>query len=82
MIKSIDRGYSIHIIDCLTARENSNNMKHFYQNIPGHFCPEQKLCYKNQIRQTKENCHFVEIGVWKGRSASFMAVEIINSGKK
>jgi hypothetical protein len=29
-------------------------MKHFYQNIPGHFHPEQKLCYKNQIRQAKE----------------------------
>ena len=57
-------------------------MKHFYQNISGMFLPEQKLCYKNQIRQAKENSHFVELGIWKGRSASFMAVEIINSGKK
>ena len=57
-------------------------MKHFYQNISGMFRPEQKLCYKNQITQAKENSHFVELGIWKGRSASFMAVEIINSGKK
>jgi predicted O-methyltransferase YrrM len=27
------------------------------------------------------NSHFVEVGTWKGMSAAYMAVEIINSGK-
>jgi hypothetical protein len=37
--------------------------------------------YKAIVRNAPEKAHFVEVGVWKGRSAAFMAVEIINSGK-
>ena len=29
----------------------------------------------------KPTAHFVEVGAWKGRSAAYMGVEIINSGK-
>jgi SAM-dependent methyltransferase len=36
--------------------------------------------YKRQ-NDANEKSHFVEVGVWKGRSASFMAVEINNSKK-
>lgn len=55
-------------------------MEHFYQNLEGwtHFAP----FYFDVVKQAKENSHFVEVGSWKGKSASLMGVEIINSGKK
>lgn len=34
------------------------------------------------VERFDDNSHFVEIGSFKGGSAAFMAVEIINSGKK
>lgn len=34
------------------------------------------------VDQAENYSHFVEIGCWKGRSASYMCVQIINSGKK
>lgn len=37
--------------------------------------------YKGMVDLFSDGCHFVEVGVWKGRSAAFMAVEINNSGK-
>ena len=57
-------------------------MKHYYTKISGYFNTSQKLIYTNQVKQAKDGFHFVEIGSWKGRSSSFMGVEIINSGKK
>jgi predicted O-methyltransferase YrrM len=33
------------------------------------------------VSKFNDGAHFVEVGVWKGMSASYMAVEIINSGK-
>ncbi len=57
-------------------------MKHYYTKVSGYFNPSQKLLYTNQVKQSKDGYHFVEIGSWKGRSASFMGVEIINSEKK
>ena len=56
--------------------------KHFFRNIDGWFAREQQLLYKNQVKQANDGYHFVEIGSWKGRSSSYMGVEIINSGKK
>ena len=54
-------------------------MQHFYQNIQGWFTfPE---LYKAIINNYSDNSHFVEIGTWKGTSAAYMAVEIINSSK-
>ena len=54
-------------------------MKHFYQNIQGFFNYEN--VYEKVIREVSDNAHFVEIGVWKGQSVCFAAVEILNSGK-
>lgn len=37
--------------------------------------------YHRVVNRFPSGSHFVEIGSWKGMSASYMAVEIINSGK-
>lgn len=55
-------------------------MEHFNGNIHG-WCNFQSL-YVEMVALAKDNSHFVEIGCWKGKSASFMCVEIANSGKK
>ena len=58
-------------------------MKHFYQNIPGWFDYEDLYSYMVQTAPVgSPGAKFVEVGAWKGSSACFMAVEIINSGKK
>lgn len=54
-------------------------MQHFYQNIQGWFNCEP--LYKRMVEEAKDGATFVEVGVWKGKSAAFMGVEIINSGK-
>lgn len=55
-------------------------MKHFYNDIHGWFTfPD---LYSRVVSQFPSGSHFVEIGVWKGKSASYMAVEILNSKKK
>lgn len=38
--------------------------------------------YTEQVRRAKDGAIFVELGCWKGRSTSFMGVEIHNSGKQ
>lgn len=38
--------------------------------------------YKYMVETFPDGSRFVEIGSWKGRSAAYMGVEIINSGKK
>lgn len=69
-------------------------MNHFYQNLPG-WADGIDLLYKhiinsipypglifngtNFVPQEPKPLHFVEVGAWKGKSAAFMAVEIINS---
>lgn len=55
-------------------------MEHFYQNIDGWFSYE--YIYKDVVAQAEEDSLFVEIGSFKGRSSAFMAVEIVNSGKR
>jgi hypothetical protein len=37
--------------------------------------------YQFIVNKFSSNSHFVEVGCWKGKSSSFMAVEIINSNK-
>lgn len=59
---------------------NKNNMEHFYQNIHGWFDFQKK--YSDMVNTAPNPAHFVEVGTWKGTSASYMAVEIINSGKQ
>ena len=55
-------------------------MDHYYKNISGFFNFEK--IYSEQVEMAKDNFHFVEVGSFQGQSSSFMAVEIINSGKK
>lgn len=53
-------------------------MKDHYLNVPGWFnCPNLYL----EAIQRYDDAHFVEVGSWKGRSASFMAENIKASGK-
>jgi hypothetical protein len=53
-------------------------MNHIYQNIDGWFTfPE---LYKRVVDRFSSG-RFVEVGTWLGKSASYLAVEIINSGK-
>jgi predicted O-methyltransferase YrrM len=54
-------------------------MNHIYQNIEGWFTFPN--LYKQIVEKFSDNSHFVEIGTWLGKSASYMAVEIANSGK-
>ncbi len=54
-------------------------MEHFFEKIQGWFQCEQ--LYREMVAQANDGAVFVEVGAWKGRSAAFMAVEIINSGK-
>ena len=56
-------------------------MKHFYTTVDGWLHPSQKTLYTNQVKQAKDGVHFVEVGSWKGKSGSYMAVEIINREK-
>lgn len=56
-------------------------MEHFYNKIGEDWMDFQDL-YSEMIDHFPDNSHFVEIGSWKGRSAAYMAVELINSGKK
>jgi hypothetical protein len=37
--------------------------------------------YSTIVKLSPNNAHFVEVGCWKGKSASYLLVEIINSGK-
>lgn len=55
-------------------------MKHFYQEIHNWFDYEQLII--DMVQMAQDGDKFVEIGIWKGGSAAFMGVEIINSGKK
>lgn len=53
-------------------------MQHIYENITGWFSfPE---FYRSMIERV-EKALFVEVGVFEGRSLSFLVVEVINSGK-
>ena len=58
-------------------------MEHFYQDIQGYFDGAFLDVYREAVAVVPSGrpCTFVEVGSWKGRSAAFMAVEIINSGK-
>ena len=55
-------------------------MEHFYKKIQGWFM--YKKAYDIAINRAQDGYHFVEVGAWKGMSTSYMAVNIINSGKK
>ena len=55
-------------------------MEHFYNTIGEDWFDFSDI-YSYAVDNFTDDSHFVEIGSWKGRSAAFMAVEIINSKK-
>jgi hypothetical protein len=55
-------------------------MKHFYQEIPGWF--DFQGIYSKMVEEHGDGANFVEVGTYLGKSISYLAVEIINSGKK
>jgi cephalosporin hydroxylase len=54
-------------------------VKHFYQDIPGWF--DFETIYSAHVAGSPEGAHFVEVGTLFGKSAMYMAVEIVNSHK-
>jgi hypothetical protein len=56
-------------------------MEHYWHRLPGPMWFSGTKIYKSQVEKAFDGAVFLEIGAWKGRSAAFMAVEIINSGK-
>lgn len=56
-------------------------MPHFYHLTEGENWFTYPGLYSQIVQHAQQKAHFVEVGVWKGRSAAFLAVEIINSGK-
>jgi predicted O-methyltransferase YrrM len=56
-------------------------MEHFYKETSGEGWFDYENVYSSLVNEAPETAHFVEVGTWKGMSASYMAVEIINSGK-
>ena len=55
-------------------------MEHFFQNLGENWFTYPNL-YRSVVDKFNDGSHFVEIGSWKGRSACFLGVEIVNSGK-
>jgi len=55
-------------------------LNHYYYNIQGWSDNFIEL-YRSVVKEAPENSIFVEVGSWKGRSAAYMGVEILNSGK-
>jgi len=70
--------------DFLLAFDKSYTVKHiphFYEKIDGFFNDHDFIFLRKMLEKFSGPSHFVEIGSYKGRSSSYMAVEIVNSGK-
>jgi predicted O-methyltransferase YrrM len=55
-------------------------MEHYFHTLGENWFTYSPL-YHKIVNHFPNKSHFVEVGVWKGMSAAFMAVEIINSEK-
>jgi predicted O-methyltransferase YrrM len=55
-------------------------MEHFYKTLGENWFTYPTL-YSMMVEKYPSKSHFVEVGTWKGMSAAYMAVEIINSNK-
>lgn len=55
---------------------------HYYYKVPGWFVQEKLFTQMVLSCNDTDEYHFVEIGSWKGKSSTYMGVEIINSGKR
>lgn len=56
-------------------------MEHFYKTFQKFTFFNYQDIYKRMIEEASSDARFAEIGVWKGQSVAYAAVEIINSGK-
>jgi len=56
-------------------------VEHYYQQINSDRFTFPTL-YASVLNCATSHCHFVELGDFEGKSAAYMAVEIINSAKK
>ena len=56
-------------------------MDHFYSDIEGWFSESDKNIYDKMINKYQDGDIFIEVGSFKGRSSSIMAVNIANSNK-
>jgi hypothetical protein len=56
-------------------------MEHFYQSVGEENWFDYQELYSSMVDHFCDGAHFVEVGSWKGRSAAFMGVEILNSNK-
>jgi len=54
---------------------------HYYQYVQGWFVQENLYTQMVESCNNTDEYHFVEVGSWKGKSSTYMGVEIINSGK-
>lgn len=62
-------------------KNRKKTMEHFYNTLSGPDWFNYKGLYSSMVREAPHKSHFVEVGSFRGRSSTFMAVEIINSGK-
>ena len=56
-------------------------MEHFYEDVHGFSHVDLFALYRKMVKKFDSGAHFVEVGSFLGKSAVYMAVEIINSGK-
>ena len=56
-------------------------MDHFYNDVYGFSQIDLFALYRKMVKKFNSGAHFVEVGSFLGKSAVYMAVEIINSGK-
>jgi hypothetical protein len=56
-------------------------MEHFFQNTIGEDWFTYPNLYSLVPKHFGKDAKFVEVGVWKGRSVSYLAVEVINANK-
>lgn len=57
------------------------SMNHFYQQIDG-FMNKRNIClFDKVIEMMPDNCQWVELGSWTGKSAAYCVVELINKNK-
>ena len=56
-------------------------MDHFYEDVYGFSQVDLFALYREMVARFPSRSHFVEVGGFLGRSAVYMAVEIINSNK-
>jgi len=57
-------------------------MPHYWQKVPGYINNKHLPLFNQMIDHIPQQCVWVEIGSWMGKSASYCAVELFNRGKQ